>query len=62
MVGLGTVITGMGIIAFSAFFLAFEKTGRGAFTLIGTALMIVGIVVGLIISIWAMIKYNKGLF
>ena len=62
LVGIGTIIMGVSIIAFSGFQYAFEKTQREAFTLIGTALMLVGIAVGLTISVIAMTKYNKGVF
>ena len=62
LVGIGTIIMGVSIIAFGGFQYAFEKTQREAFTLIGTALMLVGITVGLTISVIAMAKYNKGVF
>ena len=62
LVGIGTIVMGVSIIAFGGFQYAFEQTGRTAFTLIGTALMLVGIAVGLTISVIAMVKYNKGIF
>ena len=61
-VGLGTVIIGIGIIIFSFLSAVTLYTENNIFTLIGTAVLIDGIVVGLIISFKAMIKYNKGIF
>ena len=61
-VGLGTVIIGIGIIIFSVMSAVTLYTENNIFTLIGTAVLIVGIVVGLIMSFKAMIKYNKGIF
>ena len=61
-VGLGTVIVGIGIIIFSVLSAATVYTENNIFTLIGTAVLIVGIVIGLIMSFKAMIKYNKGIF
>ncbi len=61
-VGLGTVIIGIGIILFSFLSAVTLYTENNIFTLIGTAVLIVGIVVGLIMSFKAMIKYNKGIF
>ena len=61
-VGLGTVIIGIGIIIFSFLSAVTLYTENNIFTLIGTAVLIVGIVVGFIMSFKAMIKYNKGIF
>ena len=61
-VGLGTIIVGIGIIVFSVLSAMALHTENNIFTLIGTAVLIVGMIVGLIISFKAMIKYNKGIF
>ena len=61
-VGLGTMIIGIGIIIFSVLFAVTLYTENNIFILIGTAVLIVGFVAGLIISFKAMIKYNKGIF
>ena len=61
-VGLGTMIVGIGIIIFSVLSAVTLYTENNIFILIGTAVLIVGIVVGLIMSFKAMIKYNKGIF
>ena len=61
-VGLGTIIIGISIIIFSVMSAVTLYTENNIFTLVGTAVLIVGIIVGLIISFKAMIKYNKGIF
>lgn len=61
-VGLGIIIIGIGIIVFGVLSTVTLYTENNIFTLIGTAVLIVGIIVGLVISFKAMIKYNKGIF
>ena len=61
-VGLGIVVIGIGIIIFSVLSTVTLYTENNIFILIGNAVLIVGIVAGLIISFKAMIKYNKGIF
>lgn len=61
-VGLGTIIIGTGIIIFSILSPLTLYTNKNIFTLVGTAILIIGIIVGIIISFRAMIKYNKGIF
>lgn len=61
-VGLGTMLVGVGIIIFSVMSAVTIYTENNLFILFGSALLIVSIVVGLIISFKAMIKYNKGIF
>ena len=61
-VGLGTMIVGIGIIIFSILSTVTLYTENNIFTLIGAVVLIVGIIVGLIMSFKAMIKYNKGIF
>lgn len=62
LVGLGTVIVGLGCIAFGALSLIGEKFEQEFFVLLGTGVLLVGITVGLIISFYAMNKYNHGIF
>ena len=62
MVGLGTIIIGAAIIVFSGLSAVTLYTDNEMFTLIGTGILIAGIIVGLAISFKAMIKYNKGIF
>ena len=62
LVGLGTLIIGIAIIVFGVLFFIFEQTKIEFLVIIGTVELIAGIVVGTIISFYAMIKYNKGIF
>ena len=62
MVGLGTITIGVAIIVFSGLSAVTLYTDNETFTLIGTGILIIGIVVGLVIIFKAMIKYNKGIF
>ena len=61
-VGLGSIICGVSLMAFGAFYALAEKTGNQALTLAGTVTLIVGLVIGLGLAFLAMIKYNKGIF
>lgn len=61
-VGLGTVIIGAGIMAFSVLGTVTFYTEKDLFILIGTALMLLAIVIGMAITFAAMKKYNKGIF
>ena len=61
-VGWGTIIVGIGIIVFSILSSITLYTENNIFILVGTAFLIVGIILGLVISFRAMIKYNKGIF
>ena len=62
LVGLGTLIVGIAITVFGALLFATEKTGSEIYVIIGTVELIFGIVGGLALSFYAMIKYNKGIF
>ena len=61
-VGLGTVIIGVGIVLFSGLSAVTFYTENNVYTLVGTVIMITAIIVGLVISFRAMIKYNHGIF
>ena len=62
LVGLGTLIIGIGCILFGVLFLIFELTQSDIFSIIATAELIVSLIVGLVISFFAMFKYNGGIF
>ena len=62
LVGLGTLIIGIALILFGALYLIFEITYNEVFLSIGTVELIAGAVIDLIVSFYAMIKYNKGIF
>ena len=61
-VGLGTIIVGAGIILFSAMGCISLYTKNDTLTLIGTAILFIGIIIGMILVFGAMKKYNGGIF
>lgn len=62
LVGLGTLIIGVAMIIFGVLFFIFEKTQFEPLVIIGTAELIASIVIGMLISFYAMKKYNGGIF
>ena len=62
LVGLGTLIIGIAMIVFGILFLIFEQTQLEALVLIGVVELIVSIIAGMIVSFYAMKKYNGGIF
>lgn len=61
-VGLGTIIIGASIILFGVLSIIAQQTKIQAFTITGSVIVIIGVVAGLALSLYAMIKYNKGIF
>ena len=62
LVGLGTLIIGISMIIFGVLYLIFDINKTGLFLWIGSAVLIIGLIVGLALNFYAIIKYNKGLF
>ncbi|MBO7196393.1 MAG: hypothetical protein J6V80_03570 [Clostridia bacterium] len=62
LVGLGTIIAGASIIVYSAFMAIALYIQQDIYTLVGTAIMILGLAVGITIAFYAMKKYNGGIF
>ena len=62
MVGKGMIIIGISVIAQGISFLMAEFLKNEAITLVGAIVMIIGMAIGMGISFYAMIKYNKGIF
>lgn len=62
LVGLGTLLCGVGVLIMSVFSFIAALSGFDALVIVGTVLMMVGIVVGCVISFYAMKKYNGGIF
>ena len=62
LVGLGTLIIGLAMIVFGILFLIFEQTQLEALVIIGVVELITSIIVGMIVSFYAMKKYNGGIF
>lgn len=62
LVGIGTLIIGVTVILYGVSFLLYEKMQQDLYVIIGTFVLILGIVIGLAITFYAMKKYNKGIF
>ena len=62
LVGLGTLIIGLAMIVFGILFLISEQAQLEALVIIGVVELIASIIVGMVISFYAMKKYNGGIF
>ena len=62
MIGTGTIICGGSLIVSGCLSLLSEMMCAEVFTLVGSVILIAGLAVGLLLSFYAMIKYNKGIF
>lgn len=62
LVGLGTIIIGCAIIFMGGFSFLATAIQQGVFEIIGTIILIVGLVLGFAIILYALFKYNKGIF
>jgi uncharacterized membrane-anchored protein len=62
LVGLGTLIIGIAMVVFGIMFFIFEKTQIEALVVVGVVELIANIVAGMIVSFYAMKKYNGGIF
>ena len=56
------MIIGLAMIVFGILLLIFEKTQLALLVIVGVVELIAGIVVGMIVSFYAMKKYNGGIF
>ena len=61
-IGLGTILIGCAIILKACFQFAAEKMDQPVLDTVGTIALVIGMVVGFVLIVYAMIKYNKGLF
>lgn len=61
-VGLGTVICGSSLSTFGILHAITYFSEKPIFTIIGSAILVAGLITGLVISFAAMKKYNKGIF
>ena len=62
LVGLGTIIIGIALILTGGLFFASDALRQSVLYVVGNVVLIVGLVVGVGICFYAMIKYNKGIF
>ena len=62
LIGIGTLVIGVGMLLFSLLALLSEQTGSLVFTTVGAGLLIAAAIAGMILNFYAMIKYNHGIF
>ena len=62
LVGLGTLLIGISVILYSLLLIVFTLTNFEILVIIGNVVMTIGIIVGIVISFYAMKKYNGGIF
>ena len=62
MVGLGVIIVGISLILMAVMSFMATAFENPIYNVIGTVVLTVGLVIGLGIIFFAMIKYNKGIF
>ena len=62
MIGAGTIICGVSLMISGCLSLLAETLHVEVFTLAGSVILITGLAAGLLLSFYAMIKYNKGIF
>ena len=63
LVGIGHTIIGLFVIIANVFTtVAYVKGGSDTLTTISTVIALAGLVIGIAICFYAMIKYNKGIF
>ncbi len=62
LVGLGTIIAGVSIVVNGGCTLLAERMQNALLATIGTVLMSIGLAAGIALILYAMFKYNKGIF
>ena len=62
LVGIGTLIVGLSVICFDVLLIAFDITKANFLIPLGLVVLFGGLALGIAISFFAMIKYNKGIF
>ena len=61
-IGLGTLVCGGGLLLNGIFYLIHLVSSMQIFLYIAMALLILGLVVGIVLIIYALLKYNRGIF
>ena len=62
LVGSGTLTIGAGVIVFGMITYIAEKIQNESIVLVGTVILLICLIVGIVLSFYGMIKYNKGIF
>ena len=62
LVGMGTIIIGISLVIFGTLNFLSEQLQSPPLVIVGNVALIIGIVIGLAMNFYAMIKYNHGIF
>ncbi|MBQ9993686.1 MAG: hypothetical protein IJP17_03135 [Clostridia bacterium] len=62
LVGAGTLTIGISIAIYGGLAFIADRLHSELYTIIGSVIVIIAIVIGLAVMFYAMIKYNKGIF
>ncbi len=62
MIGKGTIIIGLTLIVNACFEYAAARSGNASPGTIGGIILTAGLALGSVLIIWALFKYNKGIF
>ncbi len=62
LIGGGNIIIGVSIMVFSALMCVSEINGSSILPIIATCIISFGVIAGLALSFYGMMKYNKGIF
>ena len=62
LVGIGTLIIGISLIAWGILYYISELLSLEVITFVAIPILVVGVIAGLVLSFYAMIKYNGGIF
>ena len=62
IVGIGMIIIGISLIVYGILFVIYELTKEDVYTIVSNVLLIVGLIFGILITLYAIKKYNKKIF
>ena len=62
LVGLGTLMIGVAMLLFGILFWIYEAAMMEWLIIVGTVILGIGLIAGLGLSFYAMMRYNKGIF
>ena len=62
LVGTGTIIVGIAVILMGCLNFAADQTGNEVYATFASVIIVLGLVLGLGLNVYAMMKYNKGIF
>ena len=62
LVGIGTILCGAPMVLYGGLAFAAQQTGMEIFEVVGSGIVMVGLAAGICLNLYAIIKYNGGLF